>query len=151
LSTGSSGWSRSSAMRRTSGSRPISAMPNCSGRRSSDVGNSNPPHIRQIPEKPPRPGFVKYHTDRRARLTAPCSRATMATLELLEEKKKLQSLKQFLHQFSAPAAEALIERQGNGDIQCFSCGHRCLVKPGRDGVCRVRFNDNGVLQVPYGY
>src|SRR5436305_1110390 len=75
----------------------------------------------------------------------------MATLELLDEKKKLQSLKQFLHQFSAPAAEALIERQGNGDIQCFACGHRCLVKPGRDGVCRVRFNDNGVLQVPYGY
>jgi pyruvate formate lyase activating enzyme len=75
----------------------------------------------------------------------------MATLELLDEKKKLQSLKQFLHQFSAPAAEALIERKENGDIQCFSCGHRCLVKPGRDGVCRVRFNENGVLQVPHGY
>jgi pyruvate formate lyase activating enzyme len=25
------------------------------------------------------------------------------------------------------------------------------VKPGRDGVCRVRFNDNGTLLVPYGY
>jgi pyruvate formate lyase activating enzyme len=26
-----------------------------------------------------------------------------------------------------------------------------LVKPGRDGVCRVRFNDEGVLRVPFGY
>src|SRR2546427_11225855 len=72
-------------------------------------------------------------------------------LELLDEKKKLQSLKQFLHQFSAPAAEALIERKENGDIHCFSCCHRRLIKPGRDGVCRVRFNDNGSLQVPHGY
>jgi pyruvate formate lyase activating enzyme len=75
----------------------------------------------------------------------------MPTLELLEEKKKLQDLKQFLHKFSAPAAEALIERKENGDIQCFACGHRCLVKPGRDGVCRVRFNEGGKLLVPYGY
>jgi pyruvate formate lyase activating enzyme len=72
-------------------------------------------------------------------------------LELLEEKQRLKSLKDMLHQFSAPAAEALIEQKENGDIQCFACGHRCLVKPGRDGVCRVRFNDNGVLKVPYGY
>ena len=34
---------------------------------------------------------------------------------------------------------------------CFACGHRCVVKPGRDGVCRVRFNDNGELRVPFGY
>jgi len=58
-----------------------------------------------------------------------------------DEKQRLKSLKDMLHRFSAPAAEALIERKGNGDIQCFACGHRCLVKPGRDGVCRVRFNE----------
>src|SRR6266542_4037636 len=72
-------------------------------------------------------------------------------LELLEEKQRLKSLKDMLHQYSAPAAEALIQRKDNGDIQCFACGHRCLIKPGRDGVCRVRFNDNGVLKVPHGY
>jgi len=76
----------------------------------------------------------------------------MATsLEMLEDKRKLQDLKDVLHRYSAPAAEALIERHEGGDIQCFACGHRCLVKPGRDGVCRVRFNDNGTLLVPYGY
>src|SRR5947209_16281917 len=36
--------------------------------------------------------------------------APMPSLELLEEKKKLNSLKTMLHQHSAPAAEALIER-----------------------------------------
>ncbi len=75
----------------------------------------------------------------------------MPTLEVLQDKERLQSLKQTLHQYSAPAAEALIERHPNGDIRCFACGHRCLVKPGRDGVCRVRFNDNGQLWVPHGY
>src|SRR5213082_2540672 len=74
-----------------------------------------------------------------------------ASLEVLEEKERLKSLKEMLHRYSAPAAEALIERKDNGDIQCFACGHRCLIKPGRDGVCRVRFNDEGTLLVPHGY
>jgi pyruvate formate lyase activating enzyme len=75
----------------------------------------------------------------------------MPSLDVLENKKRLDSLKQMLHQYSAPAAEALIEREPNGDIRCFACGHRCLVKPGRDGVCRVRFNEDEQLWVPYGY
>jgi pyruvate formate lyase activating enzyme len=72
-------------------------------------------------------------------------------LEVIQDKERLNSLKQMLHQHSVPAAEALIERKENGAIQCFACGHRCNVLPGRDGVCRVRFNDNGKLLVPHGY
>jgi pyruvate formate lyase activating enzyme len=72
-------------------------------------------------------------------------------LEVLQAKERLKSLKQALHQHSAPAAEALIERKDGGTIQCFACGHRCNIQPGRDGVCRVRFNDNGTLLVPHGY
>jgi pyruvate formate lyase activating enzyme len=72
-------------------------------------------------------------------------------LPVLEEKERLRSLKDMLHQFSAPAAEALIERKEGGAVQCFACGHRCLIKPGRDGVCRVRFNEDGQLLVPHGY
>jgi pyruvate formate lyase activating enzyme len=75
-----------------------------------------------------------------------------SSLPIVEERKrKLATFKQALSQYTAPAAEALIQRFDNGDIQCFACGHECLVKPGRDGVCRVRYNDNGVLRVPYGY
>src|ERR1043165_6014200 len=72
-------------------------------------------------------------------------------LEVLQDKQRLAQLKQMLHQQSAPAAEALIERKAGGAIQCFACGHRCTIQPGRDGVCRVRFNENGKLLVPYGY
>lgn len=72
-------------------------------------------------------------------------------LEVLQDKQRLQSLKTALHQYTVPAAGALIERRDGGAIQCFACGHRCNVLPGRDGVCRVRFNDNGTLRVPYGY
>jgi pyruvate formate lyase activating enzyme len=76
----------------------------------------------------------------------------LPTLEQKEQdKQRLRTLKEMLHQYSAPAAEALIERKDNGDVQCFACGHRCLIKPGRDGVCRVRFNDDGTLLVPHGY
>jgi len=39
----------------------------------------------------------------------------------------------------------------NGRVRCVACGHRCLVPPGREGICRVRFNEGGVLKVPYGY
>jgi pyruvate formate lyase activating enzyme len=72
-------------------------------------------------------------------------------LEVLNDKQRLQSLKEMLHQYSVPAADALIENKADGAIQCFACGHRCLIKPGRDGVCRVRFNDDGTLLVPHGY
>ncbi len=40
---------------------------------------------------------------------------------------------------------------GNGRIECFSCGHRCAIGNGRDGICRVRFNRDGKLYVPWGY
>jgi len=75
----------------------------------------------------------------------------MTELELLNDQARLKSLKDMLHQHVAPAAEELIRHEPDGAVRCFACGHRCLVKPGRDGVCRVRFNDNGVLRVPYGY
>jgi pyruvate formate lyase activating enzyme len=36
-------------------------------------------------------------------------------------------------------------------IRCVACGHRCLIGPGRRGICRVRFNQDGQLRVPFGY
>lgn len=36
-------------------------------------------------------------------------------------------------------------------VLCYACGHRCKISPGRRGVCKVRFNEAGVLKVPYGY
>jgi pyruvate formate lyase activating enzyme len=36
-------------------------------------------------------------------------------------------------------------------VLCYACGHRCKIKPGRDGICKVRFNRDGKLFVPRGY
>src|SRR5579864_4068689 len=73
-------------------------------------------------------------------------------LQVLEQKQqRLGSLKQMLHRRSVPAAPELVEKRADDAVQCFACGHRCVVKPGRDGVCRVRFNDGGRLLVPAGY
>jgi pyruvate formate lyase activating enzyme len=42
--------------------------------------------------------------------------------------------------------------QAEGDrIRCVACGHRCIIAPGRRGICRVRFNQEGQLRVPFGY
>src|SRR5262245_7804256 len=60
------------------------------------------------------------------------------------------SLKTLLIEHTAPADPELIRVEGDG-IRCFACGHRCMVRDGRDGVCRVRFNEGGVLKVPFGY
>ncbi len=38
-----------------------------------------------------------------------------------------------------------------GAIRCVACGHRCLIRPGRRGICQVRFNQDGELRVPWGY
>jgi len=49
------------------------------------------------------------------------------------------------------AAPELVERLPDGRLRCYSCGHRCLIPEGRQGVCRVRYNEGGVLKVPWGY
>src|SRR5262249_2167139 len=47
--------------------------------------------------------------------------------------------------------DELYEPLPNGRVRCFACGHRCVIPPGFGGICRVRFNENGVLRVPFGY
>jgi pyruvate formate lyase activating enzyme len=39
----------------------------------------------------------------------------------------------------------------DGRVRCVACGHRCLIPPGRRGICKVRFNEGGQLRVPFGY
>lgn len=48
-------------------------------------------------------------------------------------------------------AGELFEPMPNGWLRCVACGHRCKIAPGKEGICKVRFNDNGVLKVPHGY
>lgn len=45
----------------------------------------------------------------------------------------------------------LYTREENNSVRCFACGHRCLIREGRRGICQVRFNRGGELYVPWGY
>src|SRR5689334_9866287 len=59
------------------------------------------------------------------------------------------SLKEML---KAHTVEGEIYEKLEGDrLRCYACGHRCLILPGLDGICRVRYNEGGRLMVPTGY
>jgi len=45
----------------------------------------------------------------------------------------------------------LVRPAAGGAVRCVACGHRCLVRPGRRGICKVRFNRDGTLFAPAGY
>ncbi len=59
-----------------------------------------------------------------------------------------ERLADLLDRHSAPGQ---LWRREDGKLRCVACGHRCLIAPGRRGVCRVRFNRDGELRVPFGY
>jgi pyruvate formate lyase activating enzyme len=48
-------------------------------------------------------------------------------------------------------APELYDKLENNAVRCFSCGHRCKILDGLKGICKVRYNENGVLKVPRGY
>jgi pyruvate formate lyase activating enzyme len=48
-------------------------------------------------------------------------------------------------------AGELYEKLPDGAVRCYACAHRCLIKPGRRGICQVRYNQGGELRVPWGY
>ena len=59
-----------------------------------------------------------------------------------------------------PLADALAQQTREGELyeryngdwtRCFACGHRCPIPNGAQGVCKVRFNRDGRLMVPWGY
>src|SRR6185295_4572299 len=45
----------------------------------------------------------------------------------------------------------LYEKLADRKLRCFACGHRCLIPAGELGICKVRYNQAGVLRVPFGY
>ncbi|MEW5977768.1 MAG: AmmeMemoRadiSam system radical SAM enzyme [Acidobacteriota bacterium] len=45
----------------------------------------------------------------------------------------------------------LYEKLPGNRLRCYACGHRCLILEGLPGICKVRFNSGGTLQVPTGY
>ncbi|HEV7902975.1 MAG TPA: AmmeMemoRadiSam system radical SAM enzyme, partial [Pyrinomonadaceae bacterium] len=65
--------------------------------------------------------------------------------------KKSASLAGVLDELTTEAAPELTEHLEHNDLRCYACGHRCLIKEGKRGICKVRFNERGRLLVPTGY
>jgi pyruvate formate lyase activating enzyme len=63
--------------------------------------------------------------------------------------KVMSNLAQSLDQLTVEGE--LYEPISDNAVSCTACGHRCLIREGRRGICQVRFNRNGKLQVPWGY
>jgi pyruvate formate lyase activating enzyme len=49
------------------------------------------------------------------------------------------------------ALGALYETLPDNQVRCYACAHRCLIKEGLRGICKVRYNRGGTLMVPRGY
>ena len=43
-----------------------------------------------------------------------------------------------------------IEKEADA-VRCVACGHRCYIRAGRRGICKVRYNEGGTLRVPHNY
>ncbi len=69
----------------------------------------------------------------------------------MQEDTAVKTLDERLKARTADAAESLVQQLAAGRVRCVACGHRCLILDGLDGICRVRFNRGGRLQVPRGY
>jgi pyruvate formate lyase activating enzyme len=61
------------------------------------------------------------------------------------------SLAEVLDRRTREGAEELTDHLGAGDLRCHACGHRCLIREGKRGICKVRFNEGGRLLVPANY
>lgn len=61
------------------------------------------------------------------------------------------SLAEALDQMTMEGALELTERQAGHSLRCYACGHRCVIREGQRGICKVRFNEHGRLLVPTNY
>jgi pyruvate formate lyase activating enzyme len=61
----------------------------------------------------------------------------------------MQSLSEMLDTMTVTGE--LVEQLPDHAVRCLACGHRCLIREGRRGICQVRFNQAGELRVPWGY
>lgn len=60
-------------------------------------------------------------------------------------------LKNLLAEKTMEASGELSVAEAASSLRCLACGHRCLIRPDREGICKVRFNLGGKLRVPAGY
>ncbi len=63
----------------------------------------------------------------------------------------MPTLADVLEARTVEAAPELVEAISKDRLRCYACGHECPIPEGALGVCKVRFNRDGRLHVPWGY
>jgi pyruvate formate lyase activating enzyme len=61
----------------------------------------------------------------------------------------MKTVQEKLDALSRPAW--LSKTLDDGVVLCQACAHRCRLKPGKRGVCLMRYNRDGQLYAPWGY
>ncbi len=65
--------------------------------------------------------------------------------------KTAASLAEVLDEMTTEGVPEVTEHLEQNALRCYACGHRCLIKEGKRGICKVRFNEAGHLRVPVNY
>jgi len=81
-------------------------------------------------------------------MAAPSSRRAVPVLH--GKTSRTTTLQDLLDERARPG-ELWHPEGDDGSLRCTACGHRCLIREGRRGICKVRFNRGGTLMVPFGY
>lgn len=62
----------------------------------------------------------------------------------------VDSVKSQIDALAVPSTALAVPLE-DGRVQCVACAHRCSIAPGRRGSCKIRYNDDGRLFVPWNY
>jgi pyruvate formate lyase activating enzyme len=63
----------------------------------------------------------------------------------------VSTLRDIVYQHVREADLHLYEKLDRNRVRCYACGHCCPIPDGQPGVCKVRYNRDGVLYAPWGY
>src|SRR5919198_392032 len=69
----------------------------------------------------------------------------------LQESPLALTLTKYTREAAPELCQASTDTDTDREVVCYACGHRCLIRDGRVGICKVRYNEGGHLRVPYGY
>ena len=68
-----------------------------------------------------------------------------------EDSPGKNDVRELLDAYTAPASSALYTQEAGQCVRCAACAHRCHIRPGQRGICRMRHNQDGVLYAPSEY
>jgi pyruvate formate lyase activating enzyme len=62
---------------------------------------------------------------------------------------EIPDYKNILNQYTTEGV--LYSSLEENQVRCFACGHQCRIQNNHEGICKVRYNKDGVLFAPTGY